>query len=165
MNLRRWLLFSGHLEERGAFLYRPNGRGAQMGVVKGRRTKAIRFLGQRYSRLARRSSEASVGRPQSLEPVRPTFFSGECGMQFMTQWLCNLSIVPKTAIFRWQDISANRGALKLLQTRNSPPTGYANRGRRSGIFLASPICPWWCVVVRTQAGLETHIGSALRERH
>lgn len=45
MNLKRWLLFSGHLEERGAFLYRPIGRGAQMGVVKGRRTKAIRFLG------------------------------------------------------------------------------------------------------------------------
>jgi hypothetical protein len=45
MNLKRWLLFSGHLEERGAFLYRPIGRGAQMGVVRGPRNKTVKFLG------------------------------------------------------------------------------------------------------------------------
>ncbi len=45
MNLKRWLLFSGHLEERGAFLYRPVGKGAQMGILKGRRNREARFLG------------------------------------------------------------------------------------------------------------------------
>jgi hypothetical protein len=45
MNLKRWLLFSGHLEERGTFLYRPAGKGAQMGVLKGRRNRGAKFLG------------------------------------------------------------------------------------------------------------------------
>ena len=45
MNLKRWLLFAGHLEERGALVYRAVGRGAQMGVILGRRSKALRFLG------------------------------------------------------------------------------------------------------------------------
>jgi hypothetical protein len=45
MNLKRWLLFAGHLEERGALVYRAAGRGAQMGVILGRRSKALRFLG------------------------------------------------------------------------------------------------------------------------
>jgi hypothetical protein len=45
MNLKRWLLFAGHLEERGALVYRAVGRGAQMGVILGRRSKALRLLG------------------------------------------------------------------------------------------------------------------------
>jgi hypothetical protein len=44
MNLKRWLLFAGHLEERGSLLYRPSGKGAQIGVVKGGGRKA-RFVG------------------------------------------------------------------------------------------------------------------------
>jgi DNA-binding Xre family transcriptional regulator len=45
MNLKRWLLFSGHLEERGNFLYRPAGKGSQMGLLKGRKNRGIKFLG------------------------------------------------------------------------------------------------------------------------
>ncbi len=45
MNLKRWLLFSGHLEERGSFLYRPAGKGTQMGRLKGRNNRGTRFLG------------------------------------------------------------------------------------------------------------------------
>ena len=45
MNLKRWLLFSGHLEERGSFLYRPAGKGAQIGVLKRRRNRGVKFLG------------------------------------------------------------------------------------------------------------------------
>lgn len=45
MNLKRWLLFSGHLEERGSFLYRPAGKGSQMGRLKGRNNRGIKFLG------------------------------------------------------------------------------------------------------------------------
>ncbi len=44
MNLKRWLLFSGHLEERGAHLYRPAVKGAQAGVLKGRRDRSMKFL-------------------------------------------------------------------------------------------------------------------------
>jgi Restriction endonuclease/AAA ATPase domain len=45
MNLKRWLLFSGHLEERGRFLYRPAGKGSQMGLLKGRKNRGVKFLG------------------------------------------------------------------------------------------------------------------------
>jgi hypothetical protein len=45
MNLKRWLLFSGHLEERAGLLYRPLTRGSQMGILTSRRTKRKRFLG------------------------------------------------------------------------------------------------------------------------
>lgn len=45
MNLKRWLLFSGHLEERGNFLYRPAGKGSQMGLLKRRKNRGSKFLG------------------------------------------------------------------------------------------------------------------------
>jgi hypothetical protein len=44
MNLKRWLLFAGHLEERGTLLYRPVLKGAQAGVIKGSRNRSIKFL-------------------------------------------------------------------------------------------------------------------------
>lgn len=39
-----WLLFSGHLELRGSSLYRPSGKGAQMGVVRLHGRRRARFL-------------------------------------------------------------------------------------------------------------------------
>ena len=45
MNLKKWLLFSGHLEERGSFLYRPAGKGSQMGLLKARKNRGKKFLG------------------------------------------------------------------------------------------------------------------------
>jgi len=115
MNLKRWLLFSGHLEERGAFLYRPIGRGAQMGVVKGRRTKAIRFLGSA-------TPDSLMGLLKHLWVARKSGVREadllQRGMRnaIYDAVLCNLSIVPKTGIFRWQDISANREDLKPLRS-------------------------------------------------
>lgn len=45
MTLRRWLLFSGHIEQRGQLLCRPSGRGASMGVLTSKRTRKTVFLG------------------------------------------------------------------------------------------------------------------------
>jgi hypothetical protein len=45
MNLKRWLLFAGHLEERESLLYRPVSRGAQMGQLRVRRSRVLGFLG------------------------------------------------------------------------------------------------------------------------
>lgn len=45
MNLKRWLLFAGHLEERGPLLYRPVGRGAQTSLLRRPHNKSLRFLG------------------------------------------------------------------------------------------------------------------------
>jgi len=45
MNLKRWLLFSGHLEERGNYLYRPAGKGSQMGLLKSHKNRGVKFLG------------------------------------------------------------------------------------------------------------------------
>jgi hypothetical protein len=44
MGLKRWLLFAGHLEERGASVYRPTGRGAQMGQLRSSRARSTRFM-------------------------------------------------------------------------------------------------------------------------
>lgn len=45
-NLRRWLVFAGHLEERGPHVYRPHGaRGSQLGVIRSHRSKQKQFLG------------------------------------------------------------------------------------------------------------------------
>jgi hypothetical protein len=45
MNLKRWLLFSGHIEERGGFLYRPRAHGSRMGILPPGRSRRIQFLG------------------------------------------------------------------------------------------------------------------------
>jgi hypothetical protein len=51
LNLKRWLLFAGHLEERSALLYRPAvrgaqmARGAQMGIVPSGRSARKQFMG------------------------------------------------------------------------------------------------------------------------
>jgi len=45
MTLRRWLLFSGHIEQRGQLLCRPSGRGTSMGVLTSKRTRKAVFFG------------------------------------------------------------------------------------------------------------------------
>lgn len=45
MALRRWLLFSGHIEHKGKYLSRPTGRGSSMGLLTNRRTRRMLFLG------------------------------------------------------------------------------------------------------------------------
>jgi len=45
MTLRRWLLFSGHIEQRDRLLCRPSGRGASLGVMTSKRTRKKVFLG------------------------------------------------------------------------------------------------------------------------
>ncbi|MGV8057678.1 MAG: AAA family ATPase [Smithellaceae bacterium] len=45
MNLKRWLLFSGHIEERGVFLYRPRVYGSSMGILPMWRSRKTQFLG------------------------------------------------------------------------------------------------------------------------
>lgn len=44
-NLKRWLLFAGHLEERQGYMYRPMSIGLQKGLLSHRRGGASKFLG------------------------------------------------------------------------------------------------------------------------
>jgi hypothetical protein len=45
MTIRRWLLFSGHIEQKGRWFSRPTGRGSSMGLLTGRRARRMLFLG------------------------------------------------------------------------------------------------------------------------
>ncbi|MCU1222926.1 MAG: hypothetical protein JWQ42_1019 [Edaphobacter sp.] len=65
MNLKRWLLFAGHFEERGTLLYRPVLKGAQAGVIKGIRNRSIKFL-------AASGPEALIGLLDELWKYQPS---------------------------------------------------------------------------------------------